>query len=163
MAVKAVKAGRKGKIPATKYKALGNSFWTTVDLSLPIHNFEKMSLQKRSASFRYAINGLTNMFQTEPNARIHAIAATMAVLAGFFFQISRMEWIAVVLCIALVLSLEALNTAIEHLTDLVSPEVNPLAGKAKDVAAAAVLLGAIGSILVGALIFLPKIMAYFNF
>lgn len=121
-----------------------------------------MSLQKRSASFRYAIHGLTNMFKSEPNARIHAIAATMVVLAGFFFQISRMEWIAVVLCIALVLSLEALNTAIEHLTDLVSPEVNPLAGKAKDVAAAAVLLGAIGSILVAALIFLPKIMAYFS-
>ena len=122
-----------------------------------------MSLQKRSASFRYAINGLTNMFKSEPNARIHAIAATMAVLAGFFFQISRMEWIAVVLCIALVLSLEALNTAIEHLTDLVSPGINPLAGKAKDVAAAAVLLGAIGSVLVATLIFLPKIMAYFNF
>lgn len=63
----------------------------------------------------------------------------------------------VVLCIALVISLEALNTAIEHLTDLVSPDYHPLAGKAKDVAAAAVLIAAMGAAVAGGLIFLPKI------
>lgn len=65
----------------------------------------------------------------------------------------------VALCIALVLSLEALNTAVEHLTDLVSPDYHPLAGKAKDVAAAAVLIAAMGAIVAGGLIFLPKIVA----
>jgi len=69
-----------------------------------------------------------------------------------------MEWIVVVLCVAVVLSLEAMNTAIEHLTDLVSPGFHPLAGKTKDVAAAAVLLAAMGAVVVGLLIFLPKIL-----
>lgn len=118
-----------------------------------------MSLQKRAASFGYAFKGMADLFKNQPNARIHLMAATIAILAGVFFQISRMEWIAVLLCIALVISLEAVNTAIEYLTDLVSPGMHPLAGKTKDVAAAAVLLAAIGAILVGGMIFLPKIMA----
>ena len=68
---------------------------------------------------------------------------------------------AVALCITLVLSMEAVNTAIEHLTNLVSPDFHPLAGKAKDVAAAAVLLSAMGSVLVAAIIFLPKLITCF--
>ncbi|MBC7776061.1 MAG: diacylglycerol kinase family protein [Phycisphaerae bacterium] len=118
-----------------------------------------MSLQKRAASFRYAFRGLLHLFQSQPNARIHLVALAVVVAAGFYFQISRTEWIAVTLCILLVLSLEAVNTAIEHLTDLVSPGIHPLAGKAKDVAAAAVLLAAMGAVVVGVLVFLPKILA----
>lgn len=116
-------------------------------------------MKKRLHSFRYAFQGLGDLFRSQPNARIHATAATAAVCLGFFCQISRLEWAVVTLCIALVLSLEALNTAIEHLTDLVSPDYHPLAGKAKDVAAAAVLLAAMGAAVAGALIFLPKIAA----
>ena len=86
-------------------------------------------------------------------------AAALAVLAGLFFDISALEWVAVSLCIALVLALEALNTALEYLTDLVSPEHHPLAGKAKDAAAAAVLIGAAGAAITGFIIFLPKIFA----
>jgi len=66
-----------------------------------------------------------------------------------------------VFCIALVFSMEAANTAIEYLTDLVSPEFHPLAGKAKDAAAAAVLFAAIGSAIVGLIIFLPKVLSFF--
>ena len=118
-----------------------------------------MSLQKRVASFRYAFRGLGDLFKSQPNARIHLAAAVAVTLAGFYFQISRTEWIAVTLCIFGVLSLEAVNTAIEHLTDLVSPGFHPLAGKAKDVAAAAVLLAAIGAVAVAGIIFLPRIFA----
>ncbi|MFN0034580.1 MAG: diacylglycerol kinase family protein [Saprospiraceae bacterium] len=118
-----------------------------------------MSLIKRAAGFRYAFQGLADLFKSQPNARIHLAAAALAVAAGFYFQISNMEWLAVVGCIVLVLSLEAMNTAIEHLTDLASPGFHPLAGKAKDVAAAAVLIAAFGSAVVGAIVFLPKMWA----
>ena len=122
-------------------------------------HLNNMSLQKRVASFRYALNGLADLFSSQPNARIHLVTAAAAVVAGVYFQIPGTEWIVLTFCIALVLSLEAVNTAIEHLTDLVSPAVHPLAGKAKDVAAAAVLLVAIGAVVVGGIIFLPKILA----
>lgn len=79
--------------------------------------------------------------------------------AGLWLRLSRMEWALVTLCIALVLALEAVNTALEYLTDLVSPHYHPLAGKAKDVAAGAVLLGALGAVVTGLLIFGPKIVA----
>ena len=114
-------------------------------------------MKKRLHSFRYAFQGLADLFRSQPNARIHAVASAVAVCLGLFLQISRLEWAVVVLSIALVISLEALNTAIEHLTDLVSPDYHPLAGKAKDVAAAAVLIAAMGAAVVGGLIFLPKI------
>jgi len=120
-----------------------------------------MSLKKRAASFRYAFRGLIDLFKSQVNARIHGAAVLAVVLAGFYFQISRTEWIAVTLCILLVFSLEAMNTAIEYLTDLVSPDFHPLAGKAKDVAAAAVLLAAFGAVLVGLIIFLPRVLSGF--
>jgi diacylglycerol kinase len=118
-----------------------------------------MSLQKRADSFRYAFQGLADLLRSQPNARVHLMLAIAVVLAGLFFQISSMEWIAVIICIAAVFSMEAMNTALEYLTDLVSPDYHPLAGKAKDAAAAAVLLVAAGALAVGAIIFLPKIFA----
>jgi diacylglycerol kinase len=118
-----------------------------------------MSIQKRLASFRYAFRGLADLFKSQPNARIHLAATVVAVAAGFFFGVSLAEWAMLVLCIAMVLSLEAANTALEHLTDLVSPDFHPLAGRAKDVAAAAVLIAAIGAVLVGCFIFFPKVWA----
>jgi len=120
-----------------------------------------MSLQKRISSFRYAINGLKVLFQTQPNARIHLAAAGLAVFAGFYFQLGGTEWLALTFCIAMVLSLEAMNTAIEYLTDLVSPEFHPLAGKAKDVAATSVMLASIGAVVVGGIIFLPRLWEAF--
>lgn len=116
-----------------------------------------MSLRKRADSFRFAFQGLNDLMRTQPNARIHLLAAIAAVGAGFFLRISTLEWVAVVLCIALVFAAEAVNTALEYLTDLVSPEYHPLAGKAKDAAAAAVLILAIGAAAAGSVIFLPKI------
>jgi diacylglycerol kinase len=118
-----------------------------------------MSLKKRAASFRYAFQGLVDLFKTQPNARIHAASTLLVICAGVYFHLSHLEWAAILGCIALVISLEAVNTAIEYLTDLISPDQHPLAGKAKDVAAAAVLLAAFGAVLVGLIIFLPKFLA----
>ena len=116
-----------------------------------------MSFKKRVASFRYAFQGLKDLFRSQANARIHLVVTLFVLMAGVAFQISRMEWMTLVFCVALVLSLEAVNTAIEYLTDLVSPTINPLAGKVKDMAAAAVLWAAIGAVVIGGLVFLPKI------
>jgi diacylglycerol kinase (ATP) len=113
--------------------------------------------RRRLLSFKYAFQGVAYLLRTQPNARIHAAALLLAVTAGMFFSISPGEWLAVVLASALVLALEAVNTAVEALTDLVSPGPHPLAGAAKDVAAAAVLIAAMGAAVVGSIVFLPKI------
>ncbi|MDZ7879336.1 MAG: diacylglycerol kinase family protein [Saprospiraceae bacterium] len=113
--------------------------------------------RKRIESFGYAFKGLATLFSSQPNARIHAVALAVAVSFGFYFKIEKTEWLAITLIAALVLSAEAMNTAVEFVVDLVSPDYHPLAGKAKDVAAAAVLLAAFGAIIVGLIIFLPKI------
>ena len=102
------------------------------------------------------------MIRTQPNARIHLAAAAAVAAAGAYFGLSRLEWAVVALCVVVVFGLEAVNTALEYLTDLVSPQRHPLAGKAKDVAAAAVLIAAIGAITAGLLIFLPKILERFG-
>ena len=122
-----------------------------------------MSLRQRLSSFRYAIQGLRNLIRTQVNARIHVLVAIMVVFAGILLDLTPFEWIAAVLCMALVLGMEAANTAIEYLTDLVSPEIRPLAGKAKDLAAAAVLIAAMGAFIVGMIIFAPKIYALFDY
>jgi diacylglycerol kinase len=109
----------------------------------------------RWQSFGYAFTGLATLVRTQPHARIHLLAVAVVTVAGLYTGLSALEWAVLVLCMALVLALEAVNTALEFLTDLVSPDYHPLAGKAKDVAAAAVLIAAIGSVLVAMLIFVP--------
>jgi diacylglycerol kinase len=119
-------------------------------------------LSKRLASFKYAFKGIANLFQTQPNAQIHLIAATFAIALGIYLKLSFGEWAILSITIFAVLAAEAFNTAIEYLTDLVSPDFHPLAGKTKDVAAAGVLLTAIGAIFVAIFIFLPKIISLFS-
>jgi len=121
-----------------------------------------MSLTKRLNSFRYAFQGLTDLFRSQPNARIHLLATFSVSAAGFYFHLSSIEWSLLVMSIAFVLSAEAMNTALEYLTDLVSPDPHPLAGKAKDVAAAAVLIAAFSAIIVGLILFLPKLSALYH-
>ena len=118
-----------------------------------------MSFKKRASSFYYAGRGLADLFRTQPNARIHLALAAGAVALGSYCGLTRGEWIAITACIAAVLAAEAVNTALEYLTDLVSPGFHPLAGKAKDAAAAAVLVTAIGAAVVGLLIFAPHLEA----
>lgn len=120
---------------------------------------KKFSLKARAKSFRYAFSGIYTLIKNEHNARIH-LCVTMGVLfSGFFFELSAAEWINLIFAIGLVFSAEAFNSAIEYLSDLVSPEYHPLVKKAKDVAAAAVLLTAIAAALIGLIIFIPKILS----
>lgn len=116
-----------------------------------------MSLRRRINSFRFAFRGLADLFRNQANARIHLVVAVVVALAGWWLGLSRLEWVAVVLSIALVISMEAMNTALEYLADRISPEHDPLVGKAKDAAAAAVLIAAFGAVTVGLIIFLPKL------
>ncbi|MDR0541319.1 MAG: diacylglycerol kinase family protein [Dysgonamonadaceae bacterium] len=116
----------------------------------------KILLKKRLQSFKYAFNGLKILFREEANAQIHLGVALCVSVAGFAFRISGDEWIAVLLCIGLVISLEAINSAVENLADFVSQAKHETIKKIKDLAAAAVLIGALVSIAVGLMVFLPK-------
>ena len=115
-------------------------------------------LTGRLRSFGHAFRGLAILLRTQHNATIHAAATVMVVAAGALFGISPAEWALIALAIVCVWVAEALNTAIEFLVNLASPEPHPLAGKAKDVAAGAVLVAAIGSVIVGALVFGPHLL-----
>jgi diacylglycerol kinase (ATP) len=110
-------------------------------------------------SLKFAFNGIRELLLRHRNAQIEFFFALLAILFGLFLRISAMEWIALVLCICAVLALEGLNSALEQVVDLVSPDHHPLAGKAKDLAAGAVLLAAVGAAVVGAILFIPKLIA----
>lgn len=105
--------------------------------------------------FFYATKGIISFLRTERNGWFHCCAIVVVTIAGFHFNINRMEWIAVLLCFGLVLAAEAFNTAIERLVNLVSPKRNPIAGDVKDIAAGAVLICAIVAAIIGLLIFMP--------
>ena len=111
-------------------------------------------------SFGYAWAGLKFCFQSEQNFRIHSVLAIGALLFSIAFKISTIEWIAVCFCIAFVIIMEMLNTAIEKLCDVVHKEVHPGIKKVKDIAAGAVLIAAFFSLITGAVIFLPKIIHF---
>ncbi len=119
---------------------------------------KKFSIQQRLKSFKHAFNGLRILITEEHNSWIHLFVSLCVVVAGFWFGISMGEWIAIVLCIGLVLSLELINTAIERIANFVSPQRNAQIKHIKDLAAAAVFVGAVASVVVGLIIFLPKII-----
>ena len=118
----------------------------------------KFSLKRRFESFKYAFNGLKILIKEEHNARIHLMATIVVIVAGFAFKISFNEWTAILLAIGLVFALEALNSSIENLADFVAPDINENIKKAKDLGAAAVLIGAIVAIVIGLIVFVPKII-----
>ena len=107
------------------------------------------------ASFGHAGRGVWSALRSEVHLRLHAVATVVVIGLGFYSGLSRLEWALVALAVAGVWAAELMNTAIEALTDLTSPAYHPLAGKAKDVAAGAVLLAALGALVVGVLVFVP--------
>lgn len=119
------------------------------------------TLRKRLRSFKFAFQGIRLLIKQERNAWIHCMAALCAIAAGCFFQINRMEWVAVCFAIGSVLAAEAVNSSIEALADLVSPDYNEAIKRTKDLAAGAVLLLALTAAVIGLLIFVPYIQAYF--
>ncbi len=108
-------------------------------------------------SFACAFDGLKDCILHEKNFRIQYIIAILIVIAGIFFSISVSEWMIILLCFAVVLSFEIINSAIEKLCDLVCPDFNLTIKKVKDMSASAVLLSAIIAFVIGCIIFLPKI------
>lgn len=116
-------------------------------------------LRARLTSFVYAWRGVVALVLTQGNARVHLAATVVVIAAGFFFRVSSGEWIALVLAISSVWAAEGMNTAIEALADRITKEQDPLIGRAKDVAAGAVLLAAIAAAVVGGIVFVPRCMA----
>jgi diacylglycerol kinase len=112
-------------------------------------------LKSRYNSFRFAFKGINIAMIAERNMHLHMLAAILVVLTGIILQITRIEWCLLIGSIGLVIMAEIFNTAIETLTDLVSPEHNVLAGKTKDLAAGAVLIAAITAAAIGLFVFIP--------
>lgn len=116
-----------------------------------------MDLKKRLRSFGFAGRGIWVLISSQTNAQMHLIATGLVTGLGFLVKLNAPEWGLLVVAITLVWLAEALNTALEFLADAVSTDFHPLIKQAKDVAAGAVLLTAIGAIILGALIFLPHL------
>ena len=116
-------------------------------------------MKKLIRSFGYAFKGVVYAAATQLNFRVHLVCAIIAVFAGYALHISNSEWLWIILCIGMVLVAELFNTVIEFLTDLVSPEYNKKAGLVKDMSAGAVLIIAITALIIGLIIFVPKLLA----
>ena len=114
-------------------------------------------------SLGYAISGIIQCIQKERNIKIHLVFMFLVIICGFLFQLSITEWLVCILLFGLVISLELVNTAIEAVVDLCTQEYHPLAKIAKDTAAGAVLISAIASVVIGLIIFVPKILSLVSF
>jgi diacylglycerol kinase len=112
----------------------------------------------RARSFRFAARGIVALLRSQHNAWIHAAASVAVVALGLRVGLSHVEWSLVVLAMIVVWSAEALNTALEALCDVASPAAHPLVERAKDIAAGAVLLAAVGAAIVGLLVFGPHLL-----
>lgn len=121
-----------------------------------------MKNKKSINSFKYAFTGMWSAYKSERNMKIHIAVAILVILFGIFLQISTYEWLACIVCFAMVIGAEMFNTAIETVVDIAMPKKDERAKKAKDVAAGAVLVFAIGSAIIGSIIFIPKIIDYLN-
>ncbi len=111
-------------------------------------------------SFGYAFKGIATAIKTQLNVRVHLCFTFTTTVLGFVLGLSGTEWFCIMLCIALVLSAELMNSAIETLTDLVSPEYNVKAGQVKDIAAGAVMILAIFALGTGLIIIVPKLILF---
>ncbi len=119
-------------------------------------------VQRRVASFRFAIRGIRFLFASQVHAWVHLLASLVVIAAGFLLRATATEWCLLTLSIGLVWSAEAFNTAVEVVVDLASPQHHDLAGRAKDVAAGAVLLASMSAATVGLIVFGPKLLPHLN-
>lgn len=120
-------------------------------------NNKPFRISDRIKSVAYALEGIVLFFKTQHNALIQAIVAIAVIALGFIWEVNASEWCFLIVAIALVFITEMLNTAIEFLTDLASPNIHSQAKKIKDVAAGAVLIAAIAAAVIGTIIFIPKL------
>jgi len=116
-------------------------------------------LKKRILSFKHAFRGVRVLFHETPNTWIHLVAAIIVVLLGMVYRLSAGEWLALIIVIGTVFSMEAMNTALERLSDYASnKEIHPLVKETKDLAATGVLIAALTALIVGVIIFVPKVV-----
>ena len=125
-----------------------------------MNNNTSLTFTGRIRSIRCAVAGVRVMIASQHNAWLHAAATLVVVAVGLSFGLSKAEWCWIILAVIAVWTAEALNTAFEFLTDVASPEFHPVAAKAKDVAAGAVLITALGSVLIGLLVLGPYALAF---
>ncbi|SER46603.1 diacylglycerol kinase family protein [Pedobacter rhizosphaerae] len=118
---------------------------------------QKFSVTDRLKSFKYAFSGIRLFFVEGHNARIHLLAAVLVIAISFYYNISHLEWMAILFAVALVWVTEMINTALETLSDVVSPVHHPKIKIVKDIAAGAVLIAAVAAVIVALLIFLPRL------
>ena len=120
----------------------------------------RFSIAARLKSFTFAFAGIATMLRTQHNAWLHLVATIAVIAAGFALNISADDWRWLVTAIVLVWTAETVNTAFEHLCDVVSPEFQASVQKSKDIAAGAVLICAIGAVIIGLLVFVPYLLRH---
>jgi len=121
---------------------------------------DKFTIKSRLKSFRFALRGLGSLLKYEHNSRIHLIAAIVAVILGIILKINLLEWSVLVIVIGMVFIAELVNSSLESLADHIDTEWNEFIMKSKDYSAAAVLISAIIALVVGCIIFLPKMWSF---
>jgi diacylglycerol kinase (ATP) len=117
-------------------------------------------MKSEMKSFTYACNGILYAIRSEKHMRFHLLATFLVTIAGWFFSINTTEWCLIITTIGAVIAAEIFNTALEQLVNLVSPQQHVIAGKVKDLAAGAVLVISIAALIIGLIIFIPKILTY---
>ncbi|MFO0948575.1 MAG: diacylglycerol kinase family protein [Planctomycetota bacterium] len=120
-------------------------------------------LRKFVRGFYFAFAGVGHVWREQLNIKVHFGATILVIALGLFLSVDRRDWIALVICIGMVWTAEALNTALELIADVASPEFHPLVGKAKDIGAGAVLLSAITAAVVALLVYVPHLAAYLGY
>jgi len=111
--------------------------------------------------FKYALHGIAHVFKNEQNFKIHFLTAIFVIAASIFFKIDQTEWLIIIIAITSVITLELLNSAVEYVCNFVSPEYHEKIKIIKDASAGAVLITAIGALIMGLVIFLPKVILLF--
>lgn len=122
---------------------------------------KKLGIKRFFKSFKHSMAGLNYAYKYEQSMLIHVVVTFCVLIGGFFFKIDTTEWIFVIVLMGTVMGAELLNTAIEAVVDLVSPEYHELAKIAKDTASAAVLVFSTSAFIVGLIVFMPRIIAFF--
>ena len=114
-------------------------------------------LVNRLKSIGWAFKGAIRLFKTEASIKVQLFVALLVTIAGFYFEISKTEWLFQIAMIGLVMSIEGINTAIEYMADFIHPERQKTIGHIKDIAAGAVFIASISAIIVAAIIYYPKL------
>ena len=123
-------------------------------------NKKTYSIKRLGNSFKYAVEGIKSAYSTEQNLLVHTIVAILIIALGIIIQLTFLEFAIVFLAIGIVITAEMINTSIENAIDMAMPSIHPLAKAAKDVASGAVLFSAIISVIVGCLIYIPKLIEF---